>query len=323
MYERTDVVVTGVGFCTALGPEPHAAIAQGNSAVREHDELHRLPHRRAAPIDAVDLRPWLKRRKDRKLMARPAQLALAAAGIAVQNWSGERDTLGLYLGVGREPGDDGESEPALVAAQVDGSLDEHAVAGRCRDLYPPLLPLKTLPNMALAHISIHLDIRGENGAWSGSAASGLIALRAAMWSVRESRCDAALVVAADSWVSVGGVRDLLRMAGGKPILSPGEAGVALLIESGACAQQRDARVLATLDTQQLGAPPIALLAHAPALGQCHAADALLAVALAVREPNTAGWVEASEPDQPFIGVRIDTSDYVAWYAPKIQGDSDV
>ena len=323
MHERNDVVVTGVGFCTALGSEPWAAIARGDSAVREHDEFHHLPHRHAARIETVDLRPWLKRRKDRKLMARPAQLALAAAGSAVQSWSGSRDALGLYLGVGREPGDDGESEPALVAAQTDGSLDERAVAGRCRDLYPPLLPLKTLPNMALAHISIHLDIRGENGAWTGSAAAGLVALRAAIWSVRESRCDAALVVAADSWVSIGGIRDLLRMGDGTSILPPGEAGVAVLVESRASAKQRDARILATLDTQRVGAPPIDLLAHAPALGQCHAADGLMALALRVGKPNATGWMEAREPDQPFVGVRIDPSDQVAWYAPKTQGDPDV
>ena len=143
------VVVTGVGFCSALGSDPRSAIVEGASAVREQEELHRLPHRHAARVDTVDLRPWLKRRKDRKLMARPSQLGLAAAGIAMEKWSGDRDSLGLYLGVGREPGDDGESEAALVAAQVNGSLDEDAVAGRCRDLYPPLLPLKTLPNMAL------------------------------------------------------------------------------------------------------------------------------------------------------------------------------
>ena len=181
MNEEPAVVVTAVGFCTALGLDPLTAIQQGASGVRPHEELHRLPHRHAARIDKVDLRPWLKRRKDRKLMARPSQLALAAAGQAIEMWNADRDSLGLYVGVGREPGDDGESEAALVAAQVNGRLNEEAVAGRCRDLYPPLLPLKTLPNMALAHISIHLDIRGENGAWSGGAASGITALRAAIF----------------------------------------------------------------------------------------------------------------------------------------------
>ena len=241
MGDNHTIVVTGVGFCTALGSEPGAAMRRGESAVVEQEDLLRLPHHCAARVAKVDLRPWLKRRKDRKLMARPAQLALDAAGHALTAWEGPTDDIGLYLGVGREPGDDGESEPALVAAQVDRQLDEEAVAGRCRDLYPPLLPLKTLPNMALAHISIHLDVRGENGAWSGGAVSGLTALRAGMWSIREGRCPAALVVAADSWVSVGAVRDLLRMAGGQSIPSPGEAGVALLIESLESARNRGAK----------------------------------------------------------------------------------
>ena len=150
-------------------------------------------------------------------MARPSQLALASAAQALSNWSGSTDTLGLFVGVGREPGDDGESESALVAAQVDGRVSEAAVAGPCRDLYPPLLPLKTLPNMALAHVSIHLDIRGENGTWCGGPAAGLTALRAAMWALEAGRCSAALVVGADSWTSAGAVRDLLRESAGAMI----------------------------------------------------------------------------------------------------------
>ena len=320
MREDQVIVVTGTGFCTALGAEPASAIQRGESAVMEQDELHRLPHRKVARVGKVDLRPWLKRRKDRKLMARPAQLALAAAGPALSAWSGETDNLGLYLGVGREPGDDGESEPALVAAQVEGKLDEDAVAGRCRDLYPPLLPLKTLPNMALAHISIHLDIRGENGAWSGGSVAGLTALRAGIWSIREGRSPAALVVAADSWVSIGAVRDRLRIAHGRPIRSPGEAGVALLIESLASARARGASVLAVVDTDRKDAAGLSPDGHFDALGQCQAADALLALALQIGSDPRHVWIEDAETEQPSVGVRIEVSSGNAWYSPASEGD---
>ena len=252
-------------------------------------------------------------------MAWPSQMALSAAGHALQSWTGPTEGLGLYLGVGREPGDDGESEPALVAAQVDGKLDENAVAGRCRDLYPPLLPLKTLPNMALAHISIHLDVRGENGAWTGGAAAGLTALRAAMWSIREGRCDAALVVAADSWVSVGCVRDRLRMAGGNPIHSPGEAGVALLIESMASAKHRRAAVYARVDSARRGTDTVMLEAHYAALGCCQAADGLLAAALRIAMGGPGGWVAAQDPGHPPVGVSVDLDGGDACYAPASEG----
>ena len=252
-------------------------------------------------------------------MARPSQLALSAAGQALQSWTGPTDGLGLYLGVGREPGDDGESEPALVAAQVDGQLDEQAVAGRCRDLYPPLLPLKTLPNMALAHISIHLDVRGENGAWSGGAAAGLTALRSAIWSIRETRCEAALVVAADSWVSVGAVRDRLRMAASESIHSPGEAGVALLIESMASANRREAAVFAHVDSARHGTDVVQLEEHFPGLGRCQAADGLLAAALRIAMGGPGGWLVAQEPGQPPVGVCIDLDGVDACYAPASEG----
>jgi 3-oxoacyl-(acyl-carrier-protein) synthase len=315
MSEPINVVVTGVGFCTALGADPWAAMQRGEVGVAENEELLRLPHKTAAVVGRVDLRPWLKRRKDRKLMARPAQLALSAAGQALTFWTEDTNDLGLYLGVGREPGDDGESEPALVAAQSGGRLDVQRVAGRCRDLYPPLLPLKTLPNMALAHVAIHLDVRGENGAWCGDAAAGLTALRAGIWSIREQRCTAALVVASDSWVSTGAVRDLLRMSGGAPIPPPGEAGVAILIESASSAAARGANVLGAVDTDMADATEGHQGEHHAALGRCNAADGLLAVALSVVGRASKRWVSAQEPGQPAVGVRVHVSSANACYAP--------
>lgn len=312
-----EVVITGMGLCTAMGSCPDFS---AGTAVAYSPELDGLPHTTAAVIGSIDLKPWLKRRKDRKLMARPSQLALAAAGAALVDWSGARDDMGLYVGVGREPGDDGESVPALIAASRDGRLDEAAVAGPCRDLYPPLLPLKTLPNMALAHVSIHLDVRGENGAWCGGAAAGITAARAAMWSVVEGRCSAALIVAADTWVAAGAVRDLLRAAEGGPIDAPGEAGVALLVETREAAAARSAPVFGSLRTSRGDAPLWNTAEHRTRLGHCHAADALLSVGMSValRRPST--WVEAREGEQPSVGVAVAVQPSCAWYDPRKAGN---
>ncbi len=312
-----EVVVTGMGMCTAMGPFPDF---KHEPAVAHSKELEGLPHTTAAVIDSIDLKPWLKRRKDRKLMARPSQLALAAAGAALVDWGDTREHMGLYVGVGREPGDDGESVPALIAASRDGRLDEAAVAGPCRDLYPPLLPLKTLPNMALAHVSIHLDIRGENGAWCGGAAAGLTAVRAALWSVIEGRCEAALVVAADTWVTAGAVRDLLRAAQGEPIEAPGEAGVALLIERPESAVNRSAPVLAHLNTSRNGAPSLGPKKHRPWLGHCHAADAVLSVGMSIALRRESSWIEAREGGQPPVGIAVSVPPSCAWYDPLEAGD---
>jgi 3-oxoacyl-[acyl-carrier-protein] synthase II len=321
MSETNSIVVTGIGLCTSMGPNPVEAMNAGESAVMDQVELQGLPHSTAAVIGRVDLRPWLKRRKDQKLMARPARLALSAAGVALSHWSGETDGLGLYVGVGREPGDDGESIPALVAAQVDGTLDEAAVAGPCRDLYPPLLPLKTLPNMALAHISIHLDIRGENGVWCGGSAAGLAALRAGIWSVREGRSPAALVVAADTWVCAGSVRDLIRVSGGEAIEPPGEAGVALLIESAESARARGAKVLAEVGTDRPPGMEASFPEHHSALGDCKAADGLLAVALHICERRSSVWVEGKDLGQPAVGALVGVEPGFACYAPGLGGQA--
>lgn len=314
------IVVTGMGFCTPLGEDPWPQIQVGRSAVMEQPNLTDFPMNKAAVIDSIDLRPWLKRRKDKKLMARPAQLALAAAGPALTGWTTDRSHIGIYLGVGREPGDDGESEPALVASQVDGRLSVSAVAGRCRDLYPPLLPLKTLPNMALAHICIHLGVQGENGAWCGGAAAGLTALRAGMWSVLEGRAEAALVSAADTWVSQGAVRDLHRMSAGTLPEAPGEAGVALLIEKEGAAVTRGAQIFGRLSFEgsvESTEKPF----HRTSLGDCHAADGLLSVALGISSRKSQCWVTATEAHQPSVGVMVEVDDEHACYAPGLGGPS--
>ena len=59
------LAVTGVGLCTPLGPDPVAAIDGGGTAVRSRADLAGLPDDRSAEVERIDLRPWLKRRKDR------------------------------------------------------------------------------------------------------------------------------------------------------------------------------------------------------------------------------------------------------------------
>ena len=101
MAEMPRVVITSLGFCTPLGTDPVTAVARGESAVRDQDALSGLTHRTAAVVEKIELRSALKRRKDRKLMAKPSQLALAAAAEAIRPWPGSTDNLGLFVG---EPG---------------------------------------------------------------------------------------------------------------------------------------------------------------------------------------------------------------------------
>ncbi len=227
------VAISGVGLVTPLArsvSELSDALEQQRSALQPSDELAQLPSDVAGRVGRVDLKPWLIRRKDRKLLSRAAQLALPAAGAALGDWDGDREELGLFMGVGREPPDTGASEPSLAASQRDGKLDATALSTRGRELYPPLLPLLTLPNLVLSHISINLGIRGWNGTVSGEAAAGLGALVEGYHAVAEGRCPAALVGGADSRVDFGSARDLYRLGRAGPHRPPAEGAVFLLLE---------------------------------------------------------------------------------------------
>ena len=273
------VAITGIGIASALGADPGAvaaALATDTAGLTSHPPLSALADDRAGVVVRPDFRRFLRRRKDAKLMTRAARLALAASGAALGDWSGDRSGLGLFLGVGREPPDDGESEPSLVAACRDGQLDAVLLAGRGRDLYPPLLPLRTLPNMGLAHVAINLGIGGENGAWAGGSEASGRALAEAFWSVVEGRCPAALAGGADSLIDLGSARDRLRQGQAG---APGEAAAMLLLEPLGAARARGAPILAqlTVHGEATTAPPV-LCAM---LGDCGAAVAALEVVLAV------------------------------------------
>ena len=219
--------VLSVGCVTPLGDDPRAvcaAVRAGESALAPCAALAHLPDDRAAVCAGPDLGPWLRRRKDARLLARAAVLAMPAAGRALAGCPAPVDpeTLGLYVAVGREPPDEGEAEPSMVAMHVDGALDLARLGGEGRALYPPLLPLRTLPNMILAHVSIQHGVRGENGTYAGEAEAGRQALRAAVRAVEEGRAPFALVGAAYSAVDLASARDRVRGGARSP---PGEAAV--------------------------------------------------------------------------------------------------
>lgn len=268
--------VLGLGLRCALGEEPASVLARldaGESAVALQPHLWPLSEGRAAMAPDPGLRPWLRHPKEAKLFARPAALALPAAGEALRAWTGERLELGLYLGVGAEPPDSGDSEQAILASERDGHLDEERLATRGRALYPPLLPLRTLPNMALAHLSIQLGIGGSNGAWTGRAEAGLQAVRAAMLAIAEGRCPAALAGGTDSLVELACARDLRRLDYFGP---PGEAAAILLL-----GPPGHPGAIAELSLEGGSAEEAPATDHRQALGACGAADGALALVLAV------------------------------------------
>jgi 3-oxoacyl-[acyl-carrier-protein] synthase II len=243
----SEVVVTGVGIVSALGNSTKdvlQSIGSGVCGVRAlDDDLRDLPLSGVAKVD-VDVRPLLRRRKDRKLLPRAAHLAIVAGHEAM----GVHDELqtGLYLGVGREPPDSKEVERALLLSARDGILDPHLVSSVGISAYPPLASLKTLPNMVLAHMSIQLGITGPGCTRAGGPAAGVMALIEAWHAVSEGRCSVAIGGAADSLVDTANARDLVRMGWLGELDAPGEAAAFLRLESLERALDRGATPLATI-----------------------------------------------------------------------------
>lgn len=221
-----------MGCVTALGEDPSAVLARARAeqtALAFLPALRWLPDPRGAAVDGPDLGPWLKRRKDARLLARASQLALPAAGRALAGFAGDAEELGIFVAVGREPPDEGDAEASLAAMERDGDLDRERLGGPGRALYPPLLPLRTLPNMVLAHVAIQHGIRGDNGTFAGGPEAGAQALAAGIRAVAEGRAPFALVGAAYSAVDLASARDRVRLGATDP---PGEAAVFALIGEG-------------------------------------------------------------------------------------------
>jgi 3-oxoacyl-[acyl-carrier-protein] synthase II len=282
-----EVAVTGVGFACALGAggseaarELHRDLRSGKVGLRPAGDVRDgLPYRGFGIAD-IDVAPLLKRRKDRKLLPRCAELAIVAAAAALGE---ERPAdIGCFFGVGREPSDPEETEAAILASERDGRLDTLLLATRGLAAYPPLAPLRTLPNLILAHVAIQLDLTGECATRAGEESAGFAAIAEGFWAIAEGRADVVLAGGAESRVDLVSARDRLRIGDGRP---PGEGAALLRLEALERAQARGARVWGRIIAAGAGAVPEFSLASAEeaALGALGCAAGPLAVVLALSE----------------------------------------
>ena len=277
-----EIVVSSIGVVSPWGRglKPFVeGYKERRCVLQKSEALRALPNSYIGKADDIDFRRYLKRRKAAKLMTPAARMALDAAGQVMENYQDERSELALFVSVGREPPDEGEAEESLVAACKEGKFSETLLASKGRDLYPPLLPLKTLPNMILAHISIHLNICGENGAWAGN---GVRAFVEGYHCVREGTAPAALVGASDSLIDLGNSRDLCRLGLRE---SSGQAAVMFLLESKERALLMGRKVIAKISHNDNSKQYNELL---PLIGNCGVAMPMLNL-LANLSYGTAEW----------------------------------
>ena len=216
-------------------------INHSQSALQEVQTMSLLQSSIGGETIKKKFRGYLKQRKAAKLFTPAAKLALGTVGTSLERLDecfpsfSQQERRGnlhqetaIFFAVGREPPDDGDAEETLIVSERDGEFDESRMSTFGKKVYPPLLPLKTLPNMVLAHSSIHLGIQGENGCWAGDDEAGWTALWSAYWSVSEGRSELAVLCGAESLISLGLARDRLRLNKRK---HPSEASVGLIFAS--------------------------------------------------------------------------------------------
>lgn len=283
-----EVLITGLGLVSAAGQsvQAHAQALGSPSAPTPLAgfDASGMPVQVAYQAGKIKPQPYMLRRKDLKLMSRDAQLAVLAAGLAMEDagyapmqpegWPTPPEEIGLYMGAGLEPGQITELSGVMADCAPKGRVELARLGGHSIDLIPPLSSLKTLPNMALAHVSINLGLMGPGESLSPWGSAGLLALGVAAEAIARGECEVALVGAADSDVDLGGVTSHARLdylaaleAGqAARALEPlegqvlGEGACFFVLESREHAAARGARVLARVagaDCSMPRAPEVA------------------------------------------------------------------
>jgi 3-oxoacyl-(acyl-carrier-protein) synthase len=112
---------------------------------------------------ACDATPFLRMRKLRKFMGKQDDLAVVAAGRALESASlaaplGER--CGLYLAVGYIPFQAEDIDGLLDASLEAGQFSMQRFAANAVGAINPLLTFRVLPNMPAFHVSLNFDIQG-------------------------------------------------------------------------------------------------------------------------------------------------------------------
>src|SRR4029078_7528726 len=110
-----------------------------------------------------DPAPFLRQRKLRKFMGRQDDLAVIAAGLALQSASRAgrlAERCGLYLAVGYIPFEEQDITQLLEASVEEGRFSMRRFATDGLNAISPLLTFRVLPNMPAFHVSLNFDVQG-------------------------------------------------------------------------------------------------------------------------------------------------------------------
>ena len=209
------VVITGLGVLTPIGKDAGAlwdSLAAGRSGVHliEAFDTSSLPVRIAGEIVGFDAKNYIekKERKNLRVMARPIQLAVSAAQLALDDAQVDKARLDpARFGVEFGAALIASELPELAAAAqiaVNGTpvkVDMPRWGEQGLPAITPLWMLKYLPNMHACHISVMHNAQGPNNTITESDVAPLLALGEAARILRRDQADFFLVGGADSKIN--------------------------------------------------------------------------------------------------------------------------
>lgn len=153
-----------------------------------------MGHAGPLPCDPAS---YLKVRKNRKMMGPQDDLAVVAAGRALEAAGlgpslGER--AGLYAAVGYIPFEEAEIETLLAGSLRGGDFSMERFSTDGYNAVPPLLTFRCLSNMPAFHVSVNFDLQGPYAVFYPGAGQFYLALGEARAALAEGRVDVALVL---------------------------------------------------------------------------------------------------------------------------------
>jgi 3-oxoacyl-[acyl-carrier-protein] synthase II len=273
---RARVVITGIGMVTPLGKKPLEIlrdIETGRSAVAPPTHFDAAPFSCpvCAEIGDFQPQPYVAEGKMTRLMNRDAQLAVAAAHLALAD-AGVKpggayapEDIALFGATGLAGLPLAEVIPLVKASTgPDSQFDPGRFGQAGLRAVSPILSFKILSNMPLCFVSICENIQGPNGIYTPWEGQGAQAVEAAIRALECGEAHCALAGGCDvktHELAFLGLEQHGLFASWKQNhvgMAPGEGAVFLVLETAEPAAARGARVYAqvsgfSLRTQQPGA----------------------------------------------------------------------
>lgn len=139
--------------------------------------------------------PWLKSRKMRKYMGKQDELAVIAAGEALQTASIQTDKakIGVYLCVGYIPFERADIDALTKGSVREGAFSMELFSTVGIEQVNPLLTFRCLPNMPIFHVSLNFGLNGPYFVTYPGIGQFYVALERALCALRAGEIDQALV----------------------------------------------------------------------------------------------------------------------------------